>query len=371
MKIALVQDWFVVNGGAEKVVKEIIHLYPEADIFSLVDFLNSKDRNDILNGKHSTTSYLQKMPLAKKHYRHYLPLFPNAIESLDFTGYDLIISSSYAVAKGIKKKENQIHICYCHSPVRYAWDLKKEYLSSLSWPAQQLSKPVLNYIRNWDQCTTSRVDLFIANSNNVAERIKRIYKRDSIVIYPPVDTDAFAPHEQKDDYYFTSMRVVPYKKLDLIVDAFTEMPDKKLVVSGDGPDLEKIKSRAGKNIIFKGFVEKPELIQLMQHAKAFVLAAEEDFGITSLEAQSCCTPVIAYRKGGYLETVVEGKTGMFFNEPTIASLKKTVDEFEKSGKKFSKADFEINVSRFTSEKFRNAFSECVEEYCSKKNVQIN
>jgi glycosyltransferase involved in cell wall biosynthesis len=364
MKIALVQDWFVVNGGAEKVVKEILHLYPDATIFSLVDFLNDRDRKDILNGKYATTSYLQKMPFAKKHYRFYLPIFPNAIESLDFTGYDLIISSSYAVAKGIKKKENQIHICYCHSPVRYAWDLKKEYLSSLSWFAQQLSKPVLNYIRNWDQKTTSRVDMFIANSNNVAERIKRIYNRESVVIYPPVDTEAFTPFEQKDDYYFTSMRVVPYKKLDLIVDAFTEMPDKKLVVAGDGPDLEKIKIRAGKNIIFKGFVEKPELVNLMQRAKAFVLAAEEDFGITSLEAQSCCTPVIAYKKGGYLETVIEGKTGVFFDQPNVASLKKTINDFENSNMKFNKADFEMNVSRFANDKFRKAFKDCVEEYCS-------
>lgn len=356
MRIALVQDWFVVNGGAEKVVKEIVALYPEADIFSLVDFLDDRDRKDILNGKHARTSYIQKFPFAKKHYRNYLPFFPNAIESLDFSGYDLIISSSYAVAKGIKKRSaSQLHICYCHSPVRYAWDLRDQYLSGLSWGLRQLSKPVLNYIRSWDKNTVNRVDKFIANSRNVAERIQRIYDRESTVIYPPVDTVSFSPREQKEDYYFTTMRIVPYKKLDLIVDAFNEMPDKKLVVAGDGPGMERIIQRANKNIEFRGFVEKPELVSLMQKAKALILAAEEDFGITSLEAQSCCTPVIAYRKGGYLETVVEGKTGVFFDEQTTASLKQSVEHFENSGIQFKKEDFLNNVSEFSADKFRNAF----------------
>jgi len=366
MKIALVQDWFVVNGGAEKVVKEIISLFPEADIFSLVDFLSDEDRQDILKGKTSTTSYIQHLPFAKKYFRYYLLFFPHAIERLDFSGYDLVISSSYAVAKGIRKSGvHQVHICYCHSPVRYAWDLKKEYLSSLSWIAQQLSKPVLNYIRKWDAGTTSRVDLFIANSKNVAERIRRIYNRDSVVIYPPVDTHLFTPFMQKENYYFTTMRIVPYKKLDLVVETFNEMPDKKLVVAGDGPGLEKIKAKAGKNISFKGFVSKDELVKLMQRAKAFVLAAEEDFGITSLEAQSCCTPVIAYRKGGYLETVVEGKTGMFFDEQTVVSLKKVISDFDKGEKKFLKEDFISNVEGFSPDKFRASFKEITDSFIEK------
>ncbi len=367
MKIALVQDWFVVNGGAEKVVKEIVHLFPDADIFSLVDFLNDNDRRDILNGKKSKVSYIQKLPFSKKYYRHYLLFFPHAIESLDFSGYDLIISSSYAVAKGIKKSPKQIHISYCHSPVRYAWDLKKEYLKSLSWLAQQFSKPVLNYIRNWDLSTTSRVDLFIANSKNVAERIKRIYNRDSVVIYPPIDTKLFLPEENKDNYYFTSMRVVPYKKLDLIVDTFNQLPEKNLIVAGDGPDLEKIKQRAGKNIQFKGFVDRFQLVKLMQKAKAFILAAEEDFGITSLEAQSCCTPVIAYRKGGYLETVVEGKTGMFFNYQTVESLQEAILKFETSGIKFKKEDFLSNIQMYSVDKFRTSFKNCIDQYVGTKN----
>lgn len=365
MKVALVQDWFVVNGGAEKVVKEIIELFPDADVFSLVDFLNDHDRSEILKGKRSTTSYIQNLPFSKNHFRNYLPLFPNAIESLDLSSYDLIISSSYSVAKGVRKRNGQIHICYCHSPVRYAWDLKDEYLSALSWPKRQVSQMVLSYIRKWDLGTTPRVDLFIANSRNVAERIKRIYNRDSVIIYPPVDTSSFMPEENKDDYYFTTLRVVPYKKLDLIVDTFNMMPEKKLIVSGDGPALDSLKSKAGDNIRFTGFVKKHELVKLMQKARGFILAAEEDFGITSLEAQSCCTPVIAFRKGGYLETVVEGKTGVFFDQQNAESLKKAILDFESSGVKFKREDFLKNVEQFTIEKFRSTFKNCIDEFVGK------
>lgn len=367
MKIALVQDWFIVNGGAEKVVCEIIALYPQADVFSLIDFLNEKDRKEILSGKKITTSYIQKFPFAETMYRNYLMFFPDAIESLDLSAYDLIISSSYAVAKGIKKTSNQIHICYCHSPVRYAWDLEQEYLSGMSGLKRMIAKPVLNYIRKWDLSTTGRVDLFIANSKNVASRIRRIYKRDSVVIYPPVDTSVFLCNEVKEDYYFTTLRVVPYKKLDLIIETFNELPDKKLIVSGDGPELKRIKKIAGKNIHFIGFVDKQQLVSHMQRAKAFILAAEEDFGITSLEAQSCCTPVIAYKKGGYLETVIEGKTGMFFSEQTVSSLKSAINDFENRQEPFLKNDFIENVSLFKIENFRKEFKQCVDGYVERKN----
>ncbi len=286
---------------------------------------------------------------------------------MDFTGYDLIISSSYAVAKGVKSSSAQVHICYCHSPVRYAWDLQDEYLSTMSAPAQLLAKPILNYIRNWDFNTTKRVDHFIANSKNVAERIRRIYNRDSVIIYPPVDTMSFTPEEKKEDYYFTTLRIVPYKKLDLIIETFNTLPEKKLIVSGDGPAMKKIKAGAGKNIEFVGFVDQPQLVKYMQKAKAFILAAEEDFGITSLEAQSCCTPVIAYKKGGYLETVSENKTGVFFEEQTVESLKSAILNFEKRTTPFLKSDFLSNVASFTIENFRQAFKKCVDEYVERKN----
>jgi glycosyltransferase involved in cell wall biosynthesis len=362
MKIALVQDWFVVNGGAEKVVREIIRLYPGCDVFALVDFLDDHDRQHILAGKKTHTSFLQRVPFVEKHYRNLLAFFPRAIESLDLSAYDLILSSSYAVAKGVKKLPGQLHICYCHSPVRYVWDLEQAYLDTLSAPARMIAKPIFNYIRAWDLRTTERVDYFIANSKNVAERIRRIYNRDSEIIYPPVDTALFTPCETKDDYYFTTLRVVPYKKLDLIVETFNRMPERKLIVSGDGPGLDKIRRRAASNVTFVGFVAREKLVSFMQRARAFVLAAEEDFGITSLEAQSCCTPVIAYRKGGYLETVIEGKTGVFFEEQTVESLTRCIDAFEKHPTTFRKEDFTSHVSRFSAEKFRERFKQFMDTH---------
>jgi glycosyltransferase involved in cell wall biosynthesis len=362
MKVALVQDWFVVNGGAEKVVKEILKIYPSAEVFSLVDFFNDDDRKEILMGKKSRTSFLQHFPMSRKYYRQYLPFFPKAIESLDFSSYDLIISSSYAVAKGIKKTNSQVHICYCHSPARYVYDLKGEYLSSMSWILRWVSKPVLKYIERWDKATSGRVDYFIANSKHIAGRISRIYRRESEVIYPPVDITAFTPFEEKEDYYFTTMRVVPYKKLDLVVETFAAMPHRKLVVAGDGPDLSRIIDKSPSNIYFTGYVTRERLVSLMQRAKAFVLAAEEDFGITSLEAQSCLTPVIAYRKGGYLETVIEGKTGMFFDEQTPAALQNVIEQFEKNGVTSRPEDYLNHVKRFSGERFKREFKNFVERH---------
>lgn len=362
MKVALIQDWFVVNGGAEKVFREFIHIFPDADVFGLVDFLEEKDRNDILNGKKVTTTWIQKVPNARNSFRNYLVFFPHAIRSLDLSGYDLIISSSYAVAKGIRKRKGQIHICYCHSPVRYAWDLRQAYLSRLGGLKRMIAGLMLDHIAQWDLKTIGEVDHFIANSKNVAERIKRIYNRDSTVIYPPVDIKGFTPCHRKEDYYFTSLRVVPYKRLDLIVDAFRLMPDKRLVVSGDGPALAKIRASATPNVEFLGFISKNDLVSRVQKAKAFVLAAEEDFGITSLEAQSCLTPVIALKRGGYLETVVENKTGVFFNEQTADSIRNAILTFEGMNKPFEEIDFTKNVESFSTERFRNSISTFIRQH---------
>lgn len=362
MKVAFVQDWLTVDGGAEKVAKEIINCFDDVDVFCLVDDLSDKDRNEIIKGKSTTTSFIQKLPFGKKAYRNYFPLFPKAIESLNFDGYDLIVSSSYSVAKGLKKSDKkQIHICYCHSPIRYAWDLQEEYLSHISGFKKLIAKIFLSYIRKWDLKTANRPDFYITNSNFVAERIKRIYNRESTVIYPPIDTQNFSYEKEKDDYYLTSARMVPYKKIDLIVKAFNEMPHLKLIVSGDGPELENLKKIAQSNIEFIGFVSKNELIKKIQKAKAFILAAEEDFGITSIEAQSCGTPVIAFKKGGYLETVIENKTGVFFNEQTPNSIKEAVLNFESKKINFAKDDFLTNVSRFSIDRFKNEFKSFVKE----------
>lgn len=361
-KVALVQDWFVIDGGAEKVFKELLNLFPEADVYSLIDFLDDNERTNILHDKKSTTSVIQSFPFAKKHYRYYLKWFPYAIEQLDLSKYDLIISSSYAVAKGVLTHAEQIHICYCHSPMRYIWDLYHAYMPKSKWhnfPKTCLMRSIISKLRIWDVVSSNRVDYFIANSENVARRIKKVYRRESEVIYPPVQIDEFKLQTQKEDYYVTASRLVGYKKVDLIVKAFQDMPDKKLVVIGKGPELSKIKAltKGHKNIEVKGFVTHEVLIQSIQNAKAFINASNEDFGISPVEAQACGTPVIGFGKGGLLETTVEGKTAIYFAEQSIESLKNAVKFFEESNmdsaeaisefaKKFDRSNFHKQLKSF-------------------------
>jgi len=328
MRVAIVHDWLVVDGGAEKVLRAILDIYPNADIFSLVDFLNDRDRSAILDGKSVKTSFLQKLPFAKKHFRNYLPLFPKAIESFDLSAYDIIISSSWAVAKGVKKSNNQVHISYCYTPIRYAWDLYDEYTSNLKQPKKFLVQKTLKYIRRWDIETLDRVDYFIADSRFVQDRIKRIYNRDSIVIYPPVDIDSFKLHRDKKDFYLTASRLVPYKKTRLIVEAFNLMPNKKLIVIGDGEEYNYIKSIAKSNIEVLGYQDREKMISYMQQAKAFIYAAIEDFGIVPIEAMACGTPVIALDDGGTKETVIDKVTGVHFAYQTKESIIEAIDKFQ-------------------------------------------
>ncbi|MFA6197089.1 MAG: glycosyltransferase [Sulfurimonas sp.] len=328
MKIAIVHDWLVTDAGAEKVLRALIDVYPHADIFSLVDFLSDKERDAVLNGKFAKTSFIQKLPFTKKYFRNYLPLFPHAIESFDLSTYDLIISSSWAVAKGVKKHKNQLHISYCYTPIRYAWDLYDEYTSRLKQPKKFLVQKSLKYIRNFDIKTLDRVDYFIADSKFVQDRIKKTYKRESTVIYPPVDVDNFKVCNEKDDFYMTASRLVPYKKTKLIVEAFNKMPDKKLIVIGDGEEYESIKAVAGNNITLLGYQDKKTMIESMQKAKAFVYAAVEDFGIVPIEALACGTPVIALDEGGTHETVTHKINGVHFKEQKIEDIISAVNEFE-------------------------------------------
>jgi len=328
LKVAIVHDWLVTNAGAEKVLKQLVELYPHADIFSLVDFLNDEQRKEILKGKKAITSFIQKLPFAKKHFRNYLPFFPKAIESLDLSGYDIIISSSWAVAKGVKKNKDALHICYCHTPIRYAWDLYDEYTLNLKQPKKFLVEKTLKYIRNWDIETLDRVDYFIANSNFVKKRIQRIYKRDATVIYPPVNIEKFTLYTKKEDFYLTVSRLVPYKKTKLIVEAFNDMPEKKLVVIGAGEELDAIKLVAKSNITVLGYQEDAVLIDYMQRAKAFVYAAVEDFGIVPIEANACGTPVIALNQGGTAETIIDGVNGVHYEKQTKEDIINAVKKFE-------------------------------------------
>ncbi len=359
MKIAIVHDWLVTDAGAEKVLRAILDLFPHADIFSLVDFLSQEERKVVLNGKFAQTSYIQKLPFAKKHFRNYLPLFPHAIESLDVSSYNLVISSSWAVAKGIKTTKNQLHICYCYTPIRYAWDLYDEYTANLKQPKKFLVQQTLKYIQKWDKTTTHRVDFFVADSLFVQERIKKTYNRESRVIYPPVQTQKFTLCQEKDDFYLTASRLVPYKKTKLIVEAFNEMPEKKLFVIGDGEEYEAIKNIAKENIILLGYRDKETMIEYMQRAKAFLYAAIEDFGIVPIEALACGTPVIALGIGGTAETVQEGVNGIHFHEQTKESIIEAIERFESmqwNHKKISDSASFYNEERFKDE-MKNFISE--------------
>lgn len=368
MRVAIVCDWLVVYAGAERVLEQILKIYPNADLFCLVDFLPEDQRGFIMN-KQTHTSFIQHLPRAKKSYRSYLPLMPLAIEQLDVSSYDLVISSSHAVAKGILTGPDQVHISYVHSPIRYAWDLQHQYLQEAnlthglkSW----IAKAILHYIRLWDYRTAHGVDYFMANSEFIARRIKKVYGRDAAVVYPPVDIDAYELCEEKEDFYLTASRMVPYKKVKLIVEAFNEMPDKKLVVIGDGPEYGKIKEIAKGNIVLMGYQPFAVLKEKMQKAKAFVFAAEEDFGITPVEAQACGTPVIAYGKGGSLETVLgqsaEKPTGIFFYNQDISSVQRAVSEFENNKEKIHSINCRKHAEGFSVESFREAFKTYV-SYC--------
>lgn len=364
MKIAIVHEWFAEYAGSERVVESFTNIWQNADVFALVDLLNENERRIILKSKKPKTSFIQKMPFAKTKHRYYLPLFPFAIERFDFTGYDIIISSSHAVTKGLKKTPNQLHISYCHSPMRYAWDNTELYLgqANISKGLKGFAaRKIINYLRKWDLKTASRPDFLIANSKFIAGKIKRIYNRDADVIYPPVDINKFDCVNEKEDYFLTASRMVPYKRVDLIVEAFSKMTDKKLKVVGQGPEFKNIKNRATPNIEFLGYKNDKGLKALLQKAKAFVFAAEEDFGITVVEAMACGTPVIALKKGGTAETVIDCKTGILFNLQNAESIREAVFKFDEIAGSFDPQKISDYARQFNREIFENKIKEYVRE----------
>jgi glycosyltransferase involved in cell wall biosynthesis len=367
VKIAIVHDWLSAYAGAERVLEQILYLYPRADVFALFDFLPGSERQ-FLEGRCIRTSFMQHLPYARQKYRQYLLLMPFAVRRLDLSGYDLVLSSSHAVIKGVRTGANQLHICYCHTPIRYAWDLRETYLKEAglhSGVKRQLAELLLERIRKWDLKTSTGVDVFIANSRYISERIRNCYGRDSSVIYPPVDTDWFSiMGDRREDFYLTVSRFVPYKKVNIITEAFRAMPDKRLVVIGHGPDFDSLKATASPNTQLLGFQESDIVREYMQKARAFIFAADEDFGIVPVEAQACGTPVIAYGKGGAIETVIEGKTGIFFREQTAESIVAAVREFEGT-RNFDPAEIRRNAERFGIQRFRKEYFQFVETATNK------
>jgi glycosyltransferase involved in cell wall biosynthesis len=371
-RIALVHEWFDTYAGSERVVEQLLQLFPRADLYACVDFLPDEARG-FLNGHKVTTSFVQRLPFARRKFRSYLPLMPLAVEQFDLSAYDLVISSSHAVAKGVITGPHQLHISYVHSPMRYAWDLQHQYLREAgltrglkSW----LARLSLHYLRAWDFRTAPGVDLLVANSQFIRQRIRKVYGRDAAVIHPPVDVERFRLRDSATPpggYYLTASRMVPYKRVPLIVEAFARMPDLQLVVIGDGPEYEKARAAAGPNVRLLGYQESNAMLAWMQGAKAFVFAAEEDFGITPVEAQACGVPVIAYGRGGSRETVrsldegTDGATGLFFEHQTSESIIDAVRRYESLQSPPDAQACRAHAERFSVQAFRDRMRACIDD----------
>lgn len=365
MKTAIIHEWLVKHAGSERVVEQMLMAYPDADLFSLVDFLDGPLRAFIQN-KAVNTSFIQHLPFARSHFRQYLPLMPLAIEQFDLSDYDLVLSSHHAVAKGVITRADQLHISYVHTPIRYGWDLQHQYLRSIdgangNWTVRSLlTRVILHYLRIWDITCAHRVDCFLANSQYVARRIWKTYRRPAQVIYPPVLVDRFKPQTQRDDFYFVLSRLVPYKQVDIIVSAFTQL-GLPLIVVGDGPEQSRIEQLAGPNITLLPPQPEEAIADYMNRCKAFVYAAEEDFGIAPVEAQAAGAPVIAYGKGGVLETVIPGKTGLFFEEQTPESVQQAIQRFESGQVTLERDHLWENAARFGPERFQRELYRFIEQ----------
>jgi len=362
-RVAIVHEWLVTYAGSEKVLEAMLRVFPQADIFCAMDFLPEQFRGN-LKDKRIRTSFIQKIPFARHLHRHLLALMPFAVEQYDLSGYDIVISNSHAAAKGCLTSAGQLHICYCYTPIRYAWDLQFQYLaeSGLLWGLRSIiARWTLHKVRIWDARTPFLVDAFIACSHYIACRIKKTYRRESTVIHPNVDIDKFELGEQDGDFYVTASRLVPYKQIPLIIEAFRSMPSKKLIVIGTGPLLNKCIAFAPPNVKVLGYQPDHVLHAHLRRARAFIFAAEEDFGIAPVEAQACGTPVIAYGRGGATETVIDGETGLFFYEQTSAAIVKAVDDFERCRVNFDRNRIRRHSERFSTERFCSEFQEFVSQ----------
>ncbi|MBI4811234.1 MAG: glycosyltransferase [Ignavibacteriales bacterium] len=341
--IALIHDWLVSMRGGEKVFEVLCELFPSADVFTLVHKKGSLSPS--IERMNIKTSFIQHIPNAMNRYQYYLPFYPTAIERFNLDEYDLVISSSHAAAKGVRTRREALHICYCHTPMRYIWDQYEQYFGKgrASWITRSAMSLSLGYLRRWDVESAKRVNYFIANSRNVRERIQRIYHQDSQVIYPPVDVERFSVSTRDEGYYLVVSALVPYKRIDIAVEAFNQLGE-KLVVIGTGAEEKRLKSLAKKNIEFLGWVGDAELQKYYASCRAIVFPGEEDFGIVPVEGMSCGKPVIAFSKGGALETVIEGKTGLFFNEQEAESLAKRIKEIVKF--EFEPSQIKAHVQQF-------------------------
>lgn len=368
MKVALIHDHLAQDGGAEKVLKVLAEMFPDAPIYTLL--YEKKYADKYFRNRHIETSIIQRLPGGVKHYQWYMPFMPMAVEFFDLNGFDVVISDASAFAKGVITSSHTLHICYCHTPTRYLWSDTHQYIYDLKYNKyfKKVISLVLNYIRMWDRLAADRVDEYIANSRFVAKRIKKYYKRESTVIYPPVETDQFKITEQIGDYFLIGGRLAPYKRVDLVVEAFKKT-NKKLKIYGDGVDLERLKdiAKGCSNIEFLGWVDDTAKAELYSRCLAFIYPQEEDFGITAVEAMASGRPVIAYGRGGAMETVVDGLTGIFFNEQTAVSLAEAINNFDSA--KFNPEIIKQHAEKFSVAKFKNEIAKYIES--SWKNFKNN
>ncbi len=368
LKIACVHEWLVEWGGSEDCLQLMLQCFPKAELYATIEFLSDVDRAK-LGARAIRTTALQRAPWVRQKFWNYLPVTGIAVEGHDVRDADLIISSSHAFAKGVLTRADQLHVSYVYSPMRYAWDLHHEYLRDykLDRGAKgMLARYIFHRLRLWDRQTANNVDLFMAISKHVQNRIWRTYRRPSKVIYPPVRTDRYHLHLEKGDSYVTVSRLVSYKRIDLLLDAFRAMPSRKLIVIGDGPEMAALKVKRPPNVDLLGWQPDDVVESYLQSAKAFVFAAHEDFGISPVEAQACGTPVIAYGAGGSLETVrglqrCSQPTGILFPRQTAQCLVEAVEAFEAAGSVFDPHACRDWAEQFSQERFKREFTACVDE----------
>jgi hypothetical protein len=366
-KIAVVHEWLLDYAGSERVLREILDVLPQADLYALIDLPDAELREAIPR-RAKATSFLQSLPRPRRWLRYYVPLMPLAVEQLDVSGYDIVISSSHAVAKGVITGPDQLHLSYVHTPMRYAWDLQHEYLRAaglVRGPMSWAARLALHRLRLWDVRSANGVDVFLANSAHVARRIRKAYRREAEVLHPPVDVAAFALEERKEEFYLTVSRLEAYKRVDLLLEAFARMPGRRLVVIGDGPEMRRLRAKAPPNVALRGRLPAPEVRSHMQRARAFLFAGIEDFGIVMAEAQACGTPVIAFARGGAAEIVrAEGSpqpTGLLFAEQTPEAVVDALQRFERDAARFAPAHCRGNAMRFDRGRFRQRFDELLRQ----------
>jgi glycosyltransferase involved in cell wall biosynthesis len=357
VKVAIVHYWFVNWRGGEKVIEALLNMYPNADLYTHV--YDEQLTEGKLKGYDIHTTFINKLPGAKKHYQKYLPLMPIALEQLDLRQYDLVISSESGPAKGVIVNPDALHICYCHSPMRYVWDMYPEYLNNSGRFSRWLIRPLIHYLKIWDRLSADRVDHFIANSSFVAKRIDKYYRRSADVIHPPIDLNEFEVNNDKSDFYLVLGQLTHYKRADLVVEAFRSN-GKKLVVIGDGEQYDSLKSLENENITIMGRASWSECKDHLSRAKALIFPGVEDFGMVPVEAMACGTPVLAYAKGGALETVIEGQSGFLFHDQTVKSLNECIEAFEES-KALSVSEIRQQAEKFTTEVFKQKLLEFVKQ----------